>query len=203
MSITEYSVRHSVAVLVLCAGLMLLGTLAYFRMPRESFPDVKFPFIIVTTTLEGANPTDVEKSVTVPLETELDGLEGAKEMRSVSSEGLSMISIEFDPDVDTQVALTRVRDAVDQAKPELPSEAEEPTVKEFTITSVPVLIYHLVGNDRVAISELYEMADKIEDELKQLPGVLDIDIYGGRDRQVVIEVDPERLAFYHLQLAQA
>ena len=115
MRITEFAIKHNVAVLVFCAGLVLLGTMSYFAMPRESFPDVKLPFIVVTTVLEGANPTDIEKAVTIPLETELEGTEGLKEMRSISSESLSMISLEFYPDVETETALNRVRDAVDQA----------------------------------------------------------------------------------------
>jgi len=202
MRLTEFSIRHNVAVLVFCVGVLLIGSSAYKSLPRESYPDVKFPFIIVTTVLDGASPTDVEQSVTVPLESELDGLEGLKEMRSVSSDSMSMVSLEFFPDVDTQVALNRSRDAVDQAKPDLPREAEEPSIKEFSLTSLPVLVYHLVSSGAVSRSELHELAEKLEDELKLVPGVLDIDTFGGRERQVIIEVDPERLHFYDLALAQ-
>jgi len=202
MNLTAFSIRHNVAVLVFCAGILLLGASAYLGLPRESFPDVEFPYVIVTTVLDGANPTDIEQSVTIPLEAELDGLEGAKEMRSVSAEGISIISLEFLPGADKQVALNRVRDAVDQAKPDISPEAEEPVVEEFSLTSMPVLIYHIVGSGPVARSELNELAEKLEDELKTLPGTLDIDIFGTRDREVIIEVDPERLHFYQLSLAQ-
>ncbi len=202
MQLTAFSLNHNVAVLVFCAGLLLLGIVSYFDMPRESYPDVDFPFVIVTTTLEGANPTDVEESITIPLETELDSVEGLKEMRSISSEGLSMISLEFLPDVDTEAALNRVRDAVDQAKADVSPQAEEPVVKEFTVTSFPIVIYHLVGRGAVTSSELHELAEKLEDELELIPGVLDIDIFGGREREIIIEADPERLHFYDLSLAQ-
>ena len=202
MKLTEFAIRHHVAVLVFCVGILLVGAYCYVSMPRESYPDVPFPFIIVTTVLDGATPVDVEQSVTVPIEAELEGLEGLKEVRSVSSESISMVSLEFQPDVETEVALGRVRDAVDQAKPDIPIEAEEPIVKEFSLTSMPVLIYHLVGNDVISLSELNELAEKLEDELKQVPGILDVDIFGGREREVVIVVDPERLHFYDLPLAQ-
>ncbi|MDF1551837.1 MAG: efflux RND transporter permease subunit [Deferrisomatales bacterium] len=203
MIITQFSIRHFMAVLVMCLGIVLLGSAAYVTMPRENFPDVKVPVVTVTTVYEGANPTDVEISVTVPLETELDGVEGLEKLNSTSAEGLSVIKIEFDPEVDTQVALARIRDAVDKAKGDLPGEADEPIVKEFSFSGdVPVMVLNLVGAEEIALSELKDLADKVEDEIKRLPGVLDVKIRGGRDREVLIEVDPERLRFYDLPLAQ-
>ncbi len=200
MKITEFAVRHEVAVMVLCVGILTLGAMAYLSLPRESFPDVKFPYIVVSTFLDGANPTDVETSVTIPLESQLDGIEGLKEMRSTSSDSLSMIGLEFHPDIDIQAALSRVRDAVDQAKPDLAAEAEEPSVKEFSITSVPVLIYHIQGRGNVSTSELKDLADLLDERFRSLPGVLDVDVFGGREREIVIEVDPGRLHFFNLPL---
>ena len=202
MKLTAFAIRHHVAVLFMCAGVLLLGVASYLGMPRESFPDVEFPFIIVTTILDGANPTDVEESVTIPVETELDGIEGLKEMRSLSADSMSMVSLEFQPEVDTETALNRVRDAVDRAKGDVSPEAEEPVVKEFSVTSLPVLIYQLVGKGEVSTSELFELAEKLEDDITQVPEVLDVDILGGREREIVIEIDPERLHFYALSLGQ-
>ncbi|MDT8388899.1 MAG: efflux RND transporter permease subunit [Lentisphaeria bacterium] len=200
MRITEFSVRHNVAVLVFCVGITLLGTIAYFSLPRESFPDVEIPIVLVTTFLDGANPTDIEQSVTIPLESQLDGIEGLKEMRSSSTESLSMISLEFHPGVDIQEALGRVRDGVDQAKADISREAEEPSVKEFSVTSIPVLIYHIQGGGNVSLSELYDLAENLEERFRGIPGVLGVDLFGGRDREIIIEVDPDRLHFYHLTL---
>ncbi|GAB4251459.1 MULTISPECIES: efflux RND transporter permease subunit [Deferrisoma] len=203
MILTRFSVRHFMAVLVLCVAIVVLGTAAYLSMPREAFPDVKVPVITVTTVLDGANPTDIETSVTIPLETELDGVEGLEELRSTSMTDLSVISIEFDPEVDTEVALARVRDAVDKAKGELPPEAEEPIVKEFSFAGdVPVMVVNLVGPASMALSELKDLADRVEDEIQRIPGVLDVKIRGGRERQVRIEVDPVRLRYYGLVPAQ-
>ncbi len=202
MNLTEFSIRHHMAVLVACAGIVVAGMAAYVGLPRESFPDIQFPFITVSTVLDGGNPTDIEQSVTIPLETELDGLEGLKQMTSVSAENLSVITLEFDPKVDTQTALNRVRDATDQARADLPEEAEESIVKEISISDEPILIYHLVGSDRISLSELSDRAEKLEDRMKQIPGVLNVDRFGGREREVVIEVDPERLHYYRLSLGQ-
>jgi multidrug efflux pump subunit AcrB len=191
------------AVLVMCVGIFLIGSASYVTMPRENFPDVKVPVVTVTTVLEGANPTDVETSITIPLETELDNVEGLEEMRSTSSEDLSVIVIEFDPDVDTEVALSRIRDAVDKAKGDLPSEADEPIVKEFSFSGdVPVVVLNLIGPDQVARSELKDLAEKIEDDLKGIPGVLDVKLRGGREREILVEVNPDRMRFYKLTLPQ-
>ena len=91
MKITEFSIKHNEAVIILCISLVAFGIFCYLDLPRESFPEVDFPLVIVNTTLDGGNPEDIEKSVTIPLETELDTVKGLKEMRSVSasSSGLS------------------------------------------------------------------------------------------------------------------
>lgn len=203
MNLTRFSLQNFMGVLVLCVGILVLGTLSYRTMPRENFPDVEVPVVTVTTKLDGANPSDVETALTIPLETELEGVEGLEKLRSVSSEDLSIVNLEFDPDVDIEVALSRVRDAVDKAKADLPPEADEPIVKEFSFAGeVPVLVLNLVGAERVALSELKDLADLVEDELKRIPGVLDVKVRGGRERQVLVEVDPERLRYYRLTLPQ-
>lgn len=203
MIITKFSIKHFVAVLVLCLGILIVGTKSYIDMPRESFPDVKVPVVTVAASLDGANPADIETAITIPLETDLDGLEGLEKMRSVSSEGLSLITLEFDPEIETEVALQRIRDAVDKAKGELPKEAEDPIVKEFSFSGdVPVLVLNLVGPLDLPLSELKDLAEKIEDELKRVPSVLDVKIRGGREREILVEIDPERLAFHNLSIAR-
>jgi multidrug efflux pump subunit AcrB len=201
--ITRFSIKHFMAVLVMCLGILLMGSLSYMGMPRESFPDVKVPVVTVTTFLTGANPTDVEISITVPLETALEAVEGLEELSSISSEGMSLITLEFDPKIETEVALSRIRDAVDKAKADLPSDIDEPIVKEFSFSgNIPVVVLSLVGSERVALSQLYEMAENIEESLDRIPGVLDVKLRGGRERVILVEVNPERLRYYKLTLAQ-
>ena len=203
MIITRFSITHFMAVLVMSAGIILLGSGSYLSMPRENFPDIQVPVITVTTLYTGANPTDVETSITVLLETELEGIEGLEEIRSISSEGMSLITLEFDPEIDIETALSRVRDAVDKSKADLPQEVDDPIIKEFSFSGdVPVVVLNLVGSEKVALSQLHELAENIEDVLERLPGVLDVVLRGGREREILVEVDPERLRFYNLTLAQ-
>ncbi len=201
MIITRFAIRHFMAVLVMCVGIVIIGAYTYMDMPRENFPEIKFPFILVTTVLDGADPSDVETAVTIPLETELNGVSGIRKMNSTSSESTSVVMLEFEPEVETQTALQRVRDAVDAAKGDLPDDADEPIIKEFSLNEEhPILVYNLIGGADVALSELLDLAERIQDELETIPGVLDVNVSGGRDEEILIEVDPERLHHYKLTL---
>jgi multidrug efflux pump len=172
-------------------------------MPRENFPDVKIPVVIVTSIMVGANPTDVEISVTLPLESELEGIEGLKKMKSTSSEGVSVIVLEFDPDLETETVLTRVRDAVDKGQAELPTDVDAPIIKEFSLSGdIPVMVLSLVGSGKISLSQLKELGEKLEDTLERIPGVLDVELHGGRDRIILVEVDPERMRYFHITLGQ-
>ncbi|MBF0245045.1 MAG: efflux RND transporter permease subunit, partial [Planctomycetes bacterium] len=201
--IAEFAIRKRVAVMLMCIGITVMGVWSYLSLPRENFPDIRIPYVIVSTRLPGANPVDIESSVTVPMETELDDIEGLKDMRSVSSEEQSTVILEFDSELETEVTLNRVRDKVDIAKGKLPAEAEEPIVQEMSFTSVPVLIYNVIGSDHVALSELQEMAEKLQKRLEAIPGVLGVDLHGDRERKVPIELDMDRLRYYGISLPQA
>src|SRR5690606_25224850 len=109
--------------------IIVAGMESYLTLPRESSPDVDIPYILVTTTYEGASPEDIENTVTKEIEKELSGLDDLEEITSISAEGMSMITIEFTPDVRIEDALQRVRDRVEIAKADLPLDAEEPIVR--------------------------------------------------------------------------
>ncbi len=188
------------AVLLFCVGIVAFGLMSYYALPRESFPEVDLPYIVIMTTDPGSNPTDVETSITIPIEEELEGIEGMKKVISLSAESSSMMSVEFYPEVDIDVALRRVKDAVDRARADLPDDVDEPLVKEFSTSSFPVLTYQIVGSENTARSEIYELAEIIQDRIKLVRGVLDVDKQGVRDREILIQVDPERLSFYNITL---
>jgi multidrug efflux pump subunit AcrB len=117
MILTDLSIRNRTTVAVLGVIIILLGVGAYLALPREAFPDIPIPYIFVTTTYEGVAPEDIETSVTMKIEKELTGIRGVKEVLSNSAEGLSLISVEFTPDVPTDIALQRVRDRVERKNP--------------------------------------------------------------------------------------
>ncbi len=199
MRVTKYAIRHRLSVYFLILILCLGGVGVYVSMPRESFPEVEIPFIIVYTIYPGVSPTDMETLITRPIETELKAVSGIKEIRSTTSEGLSSIEVEFNPEQDLETALANVREKVDLAKPDLPAEAEDPRVQDVDFSQVPIMLVTLSGP--VGLQRLTEVAEEMQDDLEALSGVNRVNIVGGREREVHVQVDPKRLSFFELGLS--
>ena len=195
MIVTNFSVQHRVAVFVLILGIALLGTFSYLTLPRESSPDIKVPLVTIAVPWPEASPEDVESSVTVPLERELKNLKGLNEMTSVSVEGASIITCEFDPDIKVEDALQKVREKFDIAKVEFPTDVEDETISELSFSEFPIMIVTLYGSE---VPVLERITEELEDRIEALPGVLNVGINGGLEPQIEIEIDPEKLEGYKL-----
>jgi len=176
--------------------LAVTGLYAYLSLPREAAPEIPIPYVIVTTRYEGVSPSDMESLVTRPIERKLKALSKIKEMRSISSEGVSMIILEFDINEDIDTALQRVKDKVDLAKPDLPDDADDPVVDEVNIAEMPIMFVNLSGD--VGLVKLKKIADDLEDKFDAIPGVLDAAVVGGLEREIHVEFDPDRLSAYGL-----
>lgn len=199
MYITDLAVRKRVSVVVMVFVIILFGLIAYRSLPRESSPDITIPYIFISTSYPGVAPEDVEKSITIPIEKKLKGLEAVKHVRSSSIEGMSSIVIEFVAGTDIDEVLPKTKDKVDMAKPELPSDLDnEPEVMEINISELPILVLSLSG--QAGLVKLKEMAEDLEEEIETIPGVLEAEITGGLEREIRVEPDPDRLAFYGLSI---
>ena len=200
MTLTDLALRHRLTVYVPILFVLFSGAGAYLSLPRESFPEVEIPLILVYTGYLGASPEDVETLLTRPIETELKGITGVKEIRSSSSDGLSVIEGEFNPDVDLESALQRVREQVEFAKAELPLDIDdEPRVQDIDFSQIPVLVVSLAGE--VGLVQLKEIAELLKDDIKAISGVNRVTVVGGREREVHLHVDPLRLSAYELGLS--
>ncbi len=198
MFISDTAIRHRTTVFVLLGMLLFLGVTSYVSLPRESSPDVPIPFILVSVLYIGASPSEMETLVTNPIEKKLKGIKGVKEIRSTSSEGFSSITIEFHPEEDIDQALQRVRDKVDQAKPELPPEINDPEVKEINISELPIIFISIYGDVEPMV--LKKVAEALEDEIEIIPGVLKAEERGAVEREIRVEFDMQRVAAYGLSL---
>lgn len=198
MSITGFSVKKSTTVFVLSLFVVIIGLFSYFSMPREAAPDIKIPFMIVTTIYPGVAPSDIENLITRRIEKELKGLSGVKEINSSSSESFSIISIEFEPDVNLDTALQKVKDKVDRARPDLPIDAEDPVVTEVNISNFPIMTVNLTAD--YDLVKLRKVAKDLADEFITIPGVLDAIVSGDLEHEVQINIDPNRLKDYNLGL---
>lgn len=198
MRLGELAVKNRATVFFALVAVVIAGSLAYSTLPRESFPDIEIPNILVYTVWPGASPTDVESQLTDELERELQGLEGIKQITSTSTESVSVVNVEFVSGVDLDFALQKVRDRVNLAKAEFPADAEEPILRELNFSDVPILQVHLSGD--VGPVELRRLAKELQDEVEAIPGVLRATLVGGVEREVQVDVDPERLRLYGASL---
>ncbi len=200
MLITDLAIRNRTTIAVLGLIIILLGGYSYLSLPREAFPDIPIPQILINTTYEGVSPEDIETSITMKIEKELNSIRGVKEIRSSSAEGLSMIDVEFMPDVPTEVALQRVRDRVDLAKGDLPTDADEPVISEINLAEFPIMLISISAD--ISPVQLKEIADTMQDTLETIPGVLKVEVLGVLEPEIRMEFDPERLATYNLTIPE-
>ncbi len=195
---TSFAVEHRTSVMVLLAIITIMGILSYRTTPKESFPELAIPIIAVNTVYPGVSPADVESQVTRHIEDELSGISDIKELTSTSVEGYSSVVAEFDPSIDLTEALQKVREKVDLAKPDLPEDAEDPSIVEFNFSEVPILQVNLSGE--YGLVRLKELGEEMQDRLEQIPSVLRADLRGGLEREVKVDVDLAKLQFYGLGL---
>jgi multidrug efflux pump len=196
VKLTSLAIRFRVTVLVLTALTLAGGLLAYAALPKEASPSIQIPVVIVTVLFPGAGPEEIEALVTFPIERELQGIEGVVEIRSTAREGLSLVVVEFDTGEDITDASQRVRDRVDIARAELPAEAEEPRVEEFNLEDLPILNVNLLAP--YALARLTDVAERLQEEIETLPGVLEATLTGGIEREVQVNVNAGLLEGYGL-----
>lgn len=188
---TNLAVRNRMTVLVGSFFLLLGGLFSAMSMPQESFPEVKIPLIFVNTVYPGASPEDIEDVVTQKIEDKLEGMDGVKKISSQSMDGVSSIQVEFQPNVLVEDALRRVKDKVDQAKADLPKDAEDPLVQELNFSNIPVFIISLSAD--YDLDRLEPLAEDLKDKLKTVNGTLDVKITGKQEKEVAIDCDPIQL----------
>ncbi len=194
--LSSLAVRHPTVVLVLAAIIVIMGISSYLSVPKESMPEIVIPNVIVNTVYPGVAPRDIESLVTRPLEEEINTITDVKTIMSVSAEGYSSINVEFNAGVDMTVALQRVREKVDIAKPKLPSAAEEPGIFEINLSQFPIMQVNVAGD--YGLVRLRDVAEDLKERLEQIPSVLEVDLAGGLEREVQVDVDLARLKFYNL-----
>ena len=191
------ALNHSRAVLMIFVLLLISGVVTYLNIPKEANPDVPLARINVTIIHDGIAPEDAARMLVKPMERELRALDGLKEMRATAGEGYASISLEFIAGLDSSEALADVRDKVTVAKAKLPSETEEPTIKEVTMAGQQAAIT-VVLSGPVSERALITVARELQNRLEGISEVLEVDIGGDREDIVEIVVDPLLMESYGL-----
>ncbi|NOI67262.1 efflux RND transporter permease subunit [Vibrio sp. 99-8-1] len=197
LAIIDAALSRSRTMITLLILILMAGVVTYITIPKESSPDITIPIIYVGVSHQGISPSDAERLLVRPIEQELRSIEGVKEMSSNASEGYASVTLEFNVGMNLDKAMADVRDAVDQAKPKLPADSDEPTVNEVTLASYqPILSVVLYGT--VPERTIVQVGRQLRDKLEGYKQVLEVDIAGDREDIVEIVVDPLLMESYNL-----
>lgn len=191
---TSWAVDNRTAIYIISILISLYGLYKFNTLPKEQFPDIVVPTISVTTVYVGNSPKDIENLVTRPIEKQLKGISGAKvkKITSTSQTDYSLIIVEFDTDVKTELAKTKVKDAIDKARSDLPNDlTEEPNAQEFAFSEMPIMFVNISGDfDGV---KLKQYAEKMQDKFEELSEITRAEIVGAPEREIQVNVDPYKM----------
>ena len=197
---SHIAIRNPVFVFIMVLVISIAGFQAYKSIPREAAPDIQIPLLIVSIPFPGASPEDVESLISNKAEQELKTIKNLKEISSTSSEGVSVLTLEFTADFDISEARTKVREKMDQIKPDLPADTEDYQVTEINLSEQPLMILNLAGD--LGLLGLTELADEVKEEIEGIPGILEVRRAGGLEKEIRVYVNPDRMNFYKLALNQ-
>ena len=201
MDMIDAAMRRSRTVILSLIVVLVGGMIAYLTIPKEAEPDIEIPLIYVSVEHDGISPEDSERLLVRPIEQELRSIEGIKEMTASAYEGGANVTLEFDAGIDTRQALQDVREKVDLAKAKLPGETDDPTVHEVKMSRFdPMLVLNLAGD--IPERTLTAIAEKLEEKIEALPGVLEVNLVGTREELMEVIVDPLAMESYGLDQAQ-
>lgn len=195
--LTTLSVKNGTTVFFLTAIILLFGYQAYQGMAKESFPEIKLPTIVIAAPYPGNSPENIEKLIVRPIEKELKSISGVDKVQASALESYASIIIEFDSDIEVETALRDVKDAVDKAKSELPTDLDQdPTVSEINLGEAPVMNLNLYGD--FTLDQLKDFGEYLKDKVEDLDQIKRAEIRGVEDKEVKVNVDMYKLASLQL-----
>jgi len=201
MFLSDLSIKRPIMISMVLLVFLLFGGLAYFTLNLNLMPDIEIPFITIQTVYPGAGPEEIETLVTKKLEDAVSTVSQIKYVRSYSMEGGSILIIRFELDKDVDIANQEVKDKVGAIANELPKDAETPVIEKFDITDFPIMDVLLSGD--MELKDLYDLADKrLKDRLSQVEGVARVDMTGGQEREIRVELDNTTVFNNKISLAQ-
>lgn len=195
-------IKRPVFTLMLVMLLVVFGLRAYPTLGIDLNPDVDFPIVSVSVTYAGASPEEMESLITKPIEDAVSSLSGIKNLSSVTKEGVSQTTIEFNFGTDPKMAANDVREKIAGVRKRLPDQIDEPVVQRFDISAQSIITFSLSSDTR-SPGELRKLAtDIVKDELQRIDGVADVSVYGAADREIQVQVDSKKLASYNISMQQ-
>jgi multidrug efflux pump len=193
---SSWAIDNKVTVYLLTIFITIAGIMTYNSLPKENFPDITVPTIYISTINGGNSPTNIENTITRPIEKRLKALSGVKKFTSTSLQDVSVIVVEFRTDIKVDVAKQKVKDAVDEARADMPTTlTREPMIKEIAFSEIPIMYINVAGN--YDLKELKKHAEDLQDRIEGLKEINEVKIIGALDREIQVNIDA-----YKLQSAQ-
>lgn len=186
--LTNLALNNRISIYILAILLAITGIYSYLTMPKEAFPEIVIPTVFVGTPYPGNSPADIENLVTRPIEKEIQGIEGIKEIRSGSQQDYSSVIVEFNTGVDINAALQDVKDAVDEAESELPQDIpEEPNVRELDFSDMPIMTVNISGD--YPQQQLKSYSEYLQDRIEEVNEISQANLTGDLERQININAN--------------
>jgi len=193
---SSWAIDNKITVYLITILICFLGVKTYNSLPKESFPDITVPTIYINTVNGGNSPTNIENTITRPIEKRLKALSGVKKFTSTSLQDVSVIVVEFNTSVNPAVAKLKVKDAVDEARADLPQTlTREPMIKEIAFSEFPIMYINIAGN--YDLKDLKKYAEALQDRIESMKEINEAKIIGALDREIQVNID-----MYKLQAAQ-
>jgi multidrug efflux pump subunit AcrB len=185
---TSWSIDNKTSIYILALFISLAGIISYNKLPKEKFPDIVIPTIIVQTVYPGSSPTDIENLITKPLEKKIKSISGVKKLKSMNVQDFSVITVEFETNVKVDEAKRKVKDEVDKARTDLPTDLKsDPAVVEVNFSDLPVMYINISGE--YELQSLKKYAELAKDKIESLPSVTRVDMVGALDREIQVNLD--------------
>ncbi len=201
MKITEIAIKRPAFLTMFFSALAVLGIYSYLQMGTDLLPKMSWPFVAITTLYPGAGPKEVESQVSKPIEEALSSLPGLKSLRTYSNENVSLTWVEFNMSVDVDVALNDVERKINEIRLQFPQDVRQPQISKADLNTAPIL--RIAALSSFKDQEFFQfIKDKIKPKLEQVPGVAGVSIVGGKEREIRIEVDNQKLQAYDVSLEQ-
>ncbi len=193
---TSWSINNKTSIYILTIIISIAGILTYNSLQKEQFPDIVIPTIYVGTVYPGTSPADMENLVTRPLEKNIKAISGVKKITSNSVQDFSSISVEFNTDVDVKYAKDQVKDAVDKARTDLPTDLPaDPNVMEVNFADFPIMYVNIAGD--IEMEKLKKYSEDLQDKIEGLKEITRVDIVGALDKEIQVDID-----LYKMQVAR-
>jgi HAE1 family hydrophobic/amphiphilic exporter-1 len=201
MNIARFTVRRPVFTVMAALIVMIVGGVSLSRLSIDLMPDITYPTLSISTEYENASPEEIEELVTRPIEEAMSAVPGVEEVTSVSAEGISSVRVTFTWGTNLDAAANDIRDRLDRVMPRLPEDAERPVLRKFDLASFPILIMGVSSNlDPIQVRKLLD--NQVKNRIERIPGVASLEIRGGLEREVHVNLDAQKVKALQLPIDQ-